>query len=507
MQVERIRFDMTSSSIPLIDQAYKHGDNLAILSPEGAFSYRRLLDISGCIASGLLRNKDDLDGERVAYLIARSFVHVAVQWGIWRAGGIAVPLCDIYPPAELEYVIRDSGATKIVVHPDFASRIQSMILQPEIQVFSTDDLMKAKSGMLPRVGPNRRAMILYTSGTTGRPKGVVSTHLNINAQIKTLVDAWEWSNQDHILLVLPLHHVHGIINVLSCALWTGARCTIFPGFDAAGVWQEFVEGDLTLFMAVPTVYVKLISAWKESHPEDKMRMKRACDKFRVMVSGSAALPVSVFDGWREITGHTMLERYGMTEIGMALSNPYHGERRRGHVGVPLPGVEVRIVDDAGNRVPVGNSGEIQVKGPSVFSEYWQRPGETEKSFRDGWFRTGDVGIVENGYYRIMGRMSTDIIKTGGYKVSGLEIEEVLRTHPYIEECAVLGMDDPEWGERVCAAIVLMGENTMSVSQLRTWAKECLAPYKVPSLVLFVDELPRNALGKVVKPDIKVLFCA
>lgn len=266
-----------------------------------------------------------------------------------------------------------------------------------------------------------------------------------------------------------------------------------------------MEGDLTLFMSVPTVYVKLLSAWEGANSEEKARMKKACAKFRLMVSGSAALPVSVFDRWQEIAGHTMLERYGMTEIGMALSNPYHGERRPGYVGVPLPGVDVRIVDDQGNRVPVGTSGEMQVRGPSVFLEYWQRPEETEKSFQEGWFRTGDVGIVEDGYYRIMGRMSTDIIKTGGYKVSGLEIEEILRDHPHIEECAVFGMDDPEWGERVCAAVVLKGNTTVSMEQLRAWAKERMAPYKIPSRVLFVDELPRNALGKVVKPDIKILF--
>ena len=201
----------------------------------------------------------------------------------------------------------------------------------------------------------------------------------------------------------------------------------------------------------------------------------------------------------------MLERYGMTEIGMALSNPYHGERRPGSVGVPLPGVDVRIVNEQGMRVSDGTSGELQVKGPSVFLEYWQRPSETEQSFQEEWFRTGDVGVVEEGYYRIMGRMSTDIIKTGGYKVSGLEIEEILRDHPDIADCAVFGMDDPEWGERVCAAVVLRENVAMSMEQLRAWAKERMAPYKIPSRVLFIDELPRNALGKVVKPDIKPLF--
>ena len=305
-----------------------------------------------------VRNENDLNGQRVAYLIPRGFIHVAVQWGIWRAGGIAVPLCDVYPPAELEYVIRDSGASEVVVHPDYLSRIQPIHLESEIQIISTEKVAGAESAALPQVDADRRALIVYTSGTTGRPKGVVTTHLNIASQIKTLVEAWEWSNQDHILLVLPLHHVHGIINVLSCALWSGARCTIFSGFDAGNVWREFMESNLSLFMAVPTIYVKLISSWDAADPEEKARMKKACSKFRLMVSGSAALPASVFERWREISGHSMLERYGMTEIGMALSNPYYGERRPGSVGIPLPGVEVRLVDEQGIRVPDGTSGEI-----------------------------------------------------------------------------------------------------------------------------------------------------
>ncbi len=496
---------MHSSSIPLIARACGQADRTALLSSEGRFSYRNLLESSARAASGLLKNDDDLNGRRIAYLIPRSFVHVAVQWGIWRAGGIAVPLCDLYPPAELEYIIRDSGASAVVVHPDLAFRIPSVPLEPHIQILSTEGLLQAELVPLPRVAAERRAMILYTSGTTGRPKGVVTTHAIIASQIKTLVEAWEWNNQDHILLVLPLHHVHGIINVVSCALWVGARCSIFSDFHAEGVWREFTGKDFTLFMAVPTVYVKLLAAWDAANGEDRARMTNACAKFRLMVSGSAALPVSVFERWREISGIAMLERYGMTEIGMALSNPYHGERRPGYVGVPLPGVNVRLVNDRGGRVSEGNSGEIQVKGPLVFLEYWNRPDETRKSFQNGWFRTGDVGIVEQGYYRILGRMSTDIIKTGGYKVSGLEIEEALRSHPRIAECAVAGVDDSEWGERVCVAVVLREENSLSAGELRDWAKERLAPYKVPSRVLFMTELPRNTMGKVLKPALKACF--
>jgi malonyl-CoA/methylmalonyl-CoA synthetase len=224
-----------------------------------------------------------------------------------------------------------------------------------------------------------------------------------------------------------------------------------------------------------------------------------------MVSGSAALPVPLFERWQAATGHALLERYGMTEIGMALSNPLHGERRPGSVGLPLPGVGVRLVDEHGVEVAAGSPGEIEVRGESVFREYWARPDATRDAFRDGWFRTGDVGVVEGGRYRILGRQSVDIIKTGGYKVSALEIEDVLREHPDIRDCAVVGLPDDEWGERVAAAIVPRSEVGPALEDLREWAAARLAKYKLPTRVRLVGDLPRNTMGKAVKARVKELF--
>jgi malonyl-CoA/methylmalonyl-CoA synthetase len=224
-----------------------------------------------------------------------------------------------------------------------------------------------------------------------------------------------------------------------------------------------------------------------------------------MMSGSAALPVQTFERWRAITGHTLLERYGMTEIGMALSNPLVGERRPGFVGQPLPGVKVRVVDERGAVVPAGTAGEIEVHGPGVFSEYWRRPDETMRAFRDGWFRTGDMAVVDRGYFRILGRTSVDIIKTGGHKISALEIEETLRDHPSIAECAVVGVADVEWGERVSAAVELRPGTTLELGELQDWVKTRLAPSKAPRALRCVPALPRNAMGKVVKADVAALF--
>jgi malonyl-CoA/methylmalonyl-CoA synthetase len=234
-------------------------------------------------------------------------------------------------------------------------------------------------------------------------------------------------------------------------------------------------------------------------------MSESCRKMRVMISGSAALPVSTLEKWKEISGHVLLERFGMTEIGMGLSNPLHGKRFPGCVGTPLPGVEARLVDDKGMPVAPGTPGEIELRGKNVFSEYWRRPDDTQKAFRDGWFMSGDVAVLENGIYRILGRSSVDIIKTGGEKVSALEIEETLLTHPDIKECAVVGVPDPVWGEKVCAALLLEAGKAMDIETLRAWGKERLAPYKVPKEVAVVETLPRNAMGKIVKPDVKKIF--
>ncbi len=492
-------------NLPLINRAQSHNEKIALATTQGVFTYSDLLHSSSQIATNLLENANDLHEERVAFLIPPGFEYVATQWGIWRAGGIAVPLCVSHPRPELEYAIANSGASIIIAHPDFEDTLQAIAKSQNLRFLLTSQTLPSNIANLPEIDITRRALILYTSGTTGKPKGVVTTHENIQAQVTSLVTAWEWTSSDRILHVLPLHHIHGIVNILTCALWAGAECHMLSKFDAQVVWKRICDGDLTLFMAVPTIYVKLIAAWENAKSEQQKSMSAGCGKMRLMVSGSAALPVQVLEKWQTISGHFLLERYGMTEIGMALSNSLHGDRLPGYVGKPLPQVEVRLVDENGELAPPETPGEIQVKGATVFLEYWQNPQATAKAFQDGWFCTGDLAVVENGNYRILGRMSVDIIKTGGYKVSALEIEEVLRTHPDIQECAVVGVADIEWGERVCAALVLQGSQTLTLESLRSWAKEQLAVYKVPTQILIVEELPRNAMGKVTKPTVVELF--
>jgi malonyl-CoA/methylmalonyl-CoA synthetase len=488
----------------LLLNAHKYQTNTAIISNGESHTYENLLDASAKSAKALLVNKKDLEESRVAFMVQPGFDYVKIQWAIWRAGGIAVPICVSYPPASIEHVLDDALCSVIICDREFEAVLYPLANSREISLLNSTLGLDANTS-LPTISSDRSAMILYTSGTTGKPKGVVTTHANIEAQISTLVKAWQWSADDHILNVLPLHHVHGIINVVSCALWSGATCQFINKFEAKTVMDIFLEGKVNVFMSVPTIYYKLISYWEILSKPAQQAIFDCLKQFRLMISGSAALPVSTMEQWKAISGQTLLERYGMTEIGMAISNAYEGKRIPGSIGMPLPGVDVRLVDEDNNETLEGETGEIQVRGNNVFKEYWNRVKATKEAFtEDGWFITGDVAKVEKGNYKIVGRKSVDIIKSGGYKISALEIEEVLRNHSDIKDCAVVGIPDAEWGEVICASLVL-SEETIDIEALKVWVKENLAGYKTPRKYIIQDDLPRNVMGKVTKNELKKLF--
>jgi malonyl-CoA/methylmalonyl-CoA synthetase len=490
-------------------RAGHHRDRIAFRTPLQTTTYAALLERSAGIAGALLSGAGvgDLAEERIAFLVPAGEDYAALQWGIWRAGGVAVPLNRGAAMGELLHVLRTAGVSRVI-----AASAGEALQEAAATAGATITAVRALEGSdsaagLPELEPARRAMIVFTSGTTSKPKGSVATHANLVAMMSGMEQAWGWRADDCIPLFLPLHHVHGIVNVLGCALWTGACIEPFDGFPQDVILQRVEDNAYTVFMAVPTLYVKLITAL-EAMPE--VRRDALCGAFgrmRLMVSGSAALPATVHQRWEELTGQRLLERYGMTEIGMALSNPLVGERRSGSVGLPMPGVDVRLVEESGAEV-IGEDipGEIQVRGASIFLEYWNNPGATAACFtEDGWFRTGDVAVRERGYYRIMGRQSVDIIKSGGYKLSALEIEGVLLEHPMIAECAVLGLPDATWGEVVAAVVVLREDASLDDAALRAWCEKQMSTYKQPRRFLFVSALPRNAMGKVVKPDVRTLF--
>jgi len=494
------------NALPLIARARTFRDAIAFLAGKVTHTYQDLLSRSAVLAAELLGASPDLNEARVALLVPAGFEYAASQWAIWRAGGITVPICMSGTLPEWEYVLTDAGVSSVLVDAEMATKIGPLCDKLGIRLVNFDAALSASFRELPDIAPERNAMILYTSGTTSKPKGVLTTHANIQAQIESLVQAWEWSASDRIPLFLPLHHIHGIINVTCCALWSGATIEPFARFDLAAIFERVQADVYSIFMAVPTIYVKLIQALEALSPNDRAAIVDGFARMRLMVSGSAALPASVHEQWTALTGQKLLERYGMTEIGMAISNPYRGERRPGAVGTPLPGVDMRLKAESGAIVTTEDEpGEIQVRGPGVFRSYWNRPEASADSFDEGWFRTGDMAVLERGYYRIMGRLSVDIIKSGGYKLSALEIEAALLEHPQVAECAVIGLPDDTWGEAVTAVIVLKKNAKLDLPTLRQWCKGRLSVYKIPHRMRVVNELPRNAMGKITKPAIRALF--
>lgn len=373
-----------------------------------------------------------------------------------------------------------------------------------------------------KINGNDAALILYTSGTTGKPKGVVHTHKGVLAQVQMLTEAWGYTSSDQFVHCLPLHHVHGLFNALFAPLYAGSTVEFMPKFSVRGIWQRWREsypkdgskaGDaITVFTGVPTMYTRLIQGYEAMDPESQAASASAARQLRLMMCGSSALPLPIMQQWERITGHRLLERYGMTEFVMALSNPLIGERKGGTVGKPLPGVQAKILaEDGSSEVEVG---ELCIKSPSLFREYWKLPEVTKESFiNGGFFKTGDAArLDEDGYYIILGRTNADIMKVGGYKLSALEIEAVLLEHRAISECCVLGLPDKDYGEAVCAIVVADAEvkrqreeesnPALTLEELTMWAKEKLAPYKLPTRLLLWESLPRNAMGKVNKKELK-----
>jgi len=487
--------------LKVFTQAKLFENRIAIESENKEYSYKNILDKSDLIASFLLGKKSDLLEQRIGILVNPNIDYVTILWGIWKSGGVAVPLSLSATENELKHYITDSGIN-IIISSKNCEQKQNIPNINDLKLINVENLETHIKTPLPRLSLERRAMIIYTSGTTNKPKGVVSTHKNIEAQITALTEAWHWSKEDHIPLFLPLHHIHGIINSLCCPLFVGAKTTMLGSFNVDRICEEISSKDFTVFTAVPTIYFSLIDKLEESNDKNIINGFR---KMRLMMSGSAALASEIHKKWKKLTGQELLERYGMTEVGMALSNKIDGERRPGSVGIPLPGVEIKLEDDEGKIITdEGEAGQVMIRGPQVFLEYINLSEKTKDSFKEGWFLTGDVALLEKGYFRLLGRDSIDVIKSGGYKIAALEIEDTLLRHPNIKECAVIGKKDDKWGEIVVSAIVIR-EKELSIEEVQKWCSKRLSGYKIPRIIKIIKELPKNSMGKIRKIKLKKLF--
>ncbi|KAI1050859.1 hypothetical protein LB507_009293 [Fusarium sp. FIESC RH6] len=539
-----------------IEAIQKHDpSSLAILENDSGanFSYGTLLNSIAHAKDQLLckAGKTDISGERIAFMVESGYEYVVTLLAILASNAIALPLAPAFPAPELRYILDNSEALVLISSAKYASKAEEVISKDlaSTPIFyqldgtghSSAEQKQVELGELS--GSQQGGMMLFTSGTTARPKGVVLTQANLTAQASSLLEAWRYSPSDRLLHVLPLHHIHGTVNALLTPLLAGSSVEFMFPFNVDKVWtrltapfqqSEKTQAPISFFTAVPTIWARLLKHYDSLSPEMQKAGKEAISprNLRLNFSGSAALPKPIRDGWINLSeGNILLERYGMTEVGMALSCGLADiDRVDGSVGWPLPSVEARLMetdDETGvqNVVQPGEEidaagkeriGEIQLRGPTIFTGYWRNPEATAKEFtEDGWFKTGDIAIrrtvpgsgkgesgtwAQGPAYFIQGRRSADIIKTGGEKVSALEVEREILSLPQIDECAVVGLPSESWGQKVAAVVVLNGEE-MTLPQLRAALKPRITAYKIPQDLMIVDSLPRNAMGKINKKEL------
>ncbi len=465
-----------------------HYDELAALSAR----YARVMVAAGC-----------KPGDRIAVQTDKHWQVIALYLACLRAGCVYLPLNTGYQRAELAYFFDNAEPKVIVCRPEAEGVLAP--LAPAARIFtiggaggSLEERARGQPETFATVAsaPDDLAAILYTSGTTGRSKGAMLTHRNLASNALALVEEWGFSNHDVLLHALPIYHVHGLFVAIHCVLLAGARMLWLPKFDAAEVTHLLPHA--TVMMGVPTFYTRLLA--------EPAFDRNACRNVRLFVSGSAPLLPETFAEFERRTGQRILERYGMTETGMNTSNPLEGARMPGTVGPPLPGVDIRIVDESGASCAPGTVGAIQVKGPNVFPGYWRMPDRTREEFTpDGYFRTGDMGTwTPDGYVQLVGR-AKDLIITGGLNVYPKEIEERIDALPGVCESAVIGVPDPDFGEAVTAVVVPRTGETVAGEHIIAALKGEIASFKVPKRVFVVSELPRNAMGKVQKNLLREQF--
>ncbi|RNA18844.1 acyl- synthetase family member mitochondrial [Brachionus plicatilis] len=535
-------------------------DKIFLNDKYSKFSFNQVYNLSNVLSKNLLdqHKKSDLNGEKIAVLCSNNYTYLISCLAVWMSNGVPLGINKNYPINLIEYFINDSKC-KLVIngtsdHEPNQTELNNLLDNNKIINFHLNESSFFKQTSHPIVANSfqkiqnlldleemkqKEGVILYTSGTSGPPKGVVLTRYNILRTIQTLVEAWQISPNDSLLHVLPLNHVHGLIYCLLTYLYAGCHVDMLPKFEPLAVWEKLLNpnNNINSFMAVPTIYVQLVNyylnneAIRKKYPTNYIKDVFK-SKIRLVVSGSAPLNVKTHREWNEITGYNILERYGMTEIGLGLSNPFveTEDRKRvaGAVGRPFGNTNVRIVepnDTLDSKHVLVESGpdfdkifdqskslfgELQIKGDMVFKKYLNKPEQTKETFSDdGWFKTGDTAefLKDEKIYKLIGRTSVDVIKSGGYKISALDIEKELLGHDLIDDVTVIGLQDPVWGQKVFALIVLKEafQQQFCADEFKKWCKQRLPKQSVPKAVKVIEKMPRNQLGKVNKKELIKIY--
>ena len=457
----------------------------------GGVSYAGLLAETGRLANALV-SLGLKKGDRLLLQVEKCEAVLSLYLACLRTGVVFLPVNPGYTVAETAHFLTDAEPALAVTDPERVAGLSAL----NARVMALPDLLALAEGQGaefadPSHGPDDLAAILYTSGTTGRSKGVMLSRENLASNAEALVGLWRFTEGDVLLHALPVFHTHGLFVATNCVLYSGASMIFHRAFQPGAVLADLPKA--TVMMGVPTFYTRLLA--------DPGLTRETCSKVRLFISGSAPLSPATHVEWKERTGHAILDRYGMTETNMITSNPYAGARKAGIVGMPLPGVAVRIAGPDG-ALPPGEAGAIEVRGPNVFKGYWRLPEKTAEEFREGWFVTGDMGAFDGeGYLSILGR-AKDLVITGGLNVYPAEVEAALDDLPGVAASAVIGVPHPDFGEAVVACLVPAQGAALEEAAVREGLRERLAAFKIPKRVLVLEELPRNAMGKVQKAELR-----
>jgi long-chain acyl-CoA synthetase len=483
----------------LTDTASRHGDRIAMKLDGAQLSYEQLEEASSS-AAGLIRAKGVQAGDRVAVMLPNVPYFAILYFGILRAGAVVVPLNPRYGHAEVAYHVGDSEAKLLFAWHQFADAAEQGVDEHDIEMIPVEpgkfEEMLSEAESDPRVASRERddpAVILYTSGTTGAPKGAVLTHGNVAKSTAVATTLVEMSENDVILGALPFFHVFGQACGLNSATKLGACVSLIPKFDAKATLEAIQRDGVTVFEGVPTMYSSVLNFDE--------RDKYDTSSLRVAIVGGQAMPVEVMEKFEQAFNIEVLEGYGLSETCAVGTFNYPGERKPGSIGKSVEGVEVKIVDDDRDEVPQGQIGEIAIKGANVMRGYWNKPKETDEDLRDGWFHTGDMGHIDEDGYVFIDDRKKDMIIRGGENVYPREIEEVLYQHDAIEEVAVVGVEQERLGEEVAAAVVLKNKDSVPAEEIRDFALDRLAKYKVPTKIWFLEELPKGPTGKILKREL------